>query len=115
MAELAAVRSFDAASARDALAPFVTALPPETKLNVNTAPPEVLAAAIPGLDGAGVASARRAARGEKPFINIADLHSRLPAGATLDAERLVLARAATISWSRSSHARAPRWRRRGRC
>jgi len=84
VAELAALRNFTPQAA-DALAPFVAALPPETKLNVNTAPPEVLAAAIAGLDAAGVARLV-ALRREQPFVNIPDLRGRLPAGATLDNE-----------------------------
>lgn len=47
--ELAWVRGFDA-SVRSRLAPFVTALPAATALNVNTAPAEVLAAVVDGLD-----------------------------------------------------------------
>ena len=84
VAELAALRNFTPQAA-DALAPFVAALPPETKLNVNTAPPEVLAAAIAGLDAAGVARLV-ALRREQPFVNISDLRGRLPAGTTLDNE-----------------------------
>ena len=84
VAELAALRNFTPQAA-DALTPFVAALPPETKLNVNTAPPEVLAAAIAGLDAAGVARLV-ALRREQPFVNISDLRGRLPAGATLDNE-----------------------------
>jgi len=67
------------------LAPFVTALPGDAPVNVNTAPPEVLAAAIAGLDAAGVARLV-ALRREQPFVNISDLRGRLPAGATLDNE-----------------------------
>ncbi len=47
--ELALVRGFDVA-VRARLAPFVTALPGTTALNVNTAPAEVLSAVIDGLD-----------------------------------------------------------------
>lgn len=47
--ELALVRGFDA-DARARLAPFVTALPAPTAVNVNTAPAEVLAAVVDGLD-----------------------------------------------------------------
>ena len=47
--ELAMVRGFDA-SVRGRLAPFVSALPGPTAVNVNTAPPEVLAALVDGLD-----------------------------------------------------------------
>ena len=47
--ELALVRGFDA-DVRARLKPFVTALPGTTALNVNTAPAEVLAAVVDGLD-----------------------------------------------------------------
>lgn len=47
--ELALVRGFDAA-VRTRLAAFVTALPVHTTVNVNTAPAEVLAAVVDGLD-----------------------------------------------------------------
>ncbi len=86
VAELAALRNFTAQAA-DALAPYVVALPPETKLNVNTAPPEVLAAAISGLDSGGLATLV-ALRRERPFVNVPDLRSRLPPGVTLDAEEM---------------------------
>ena len=47
--ELALVRGFDT-NVRARLRPFVTALPGNTALNVNTAPAEVLAAVVDGLD-----------------------------------------------------------------
>ena len=47
--ELALVRGFNR-DVRARLAPFVTALPATTAINVNTAPAEVLAAVIDGLD-----------------------------------------------------------------
>jgi general secretion pathway protein K len=48
LAELARVKGFDAAILAR-LAPFVTALPEETPVNVNTAPVQVLQALVPGL------------------------------------------------------------------
>jgi general secretion pathway protein K len=63
------------------LRPFVTALPPSTgtAVNVNTAPPEILAATLEGLT---LADANRlaAARSTRPFLTIADFRSRLPSG-----------------------------------
>ena len=58
--ELALVRGYDA-GVRARLAPFVAALPGSTALNVNTAPAEVLAAWVDGLDldGARLLVARR--------------------------------------------------------
>lgn len=47
--ELALVRGFNR-DVRSRLAPFVTALPATTAINVNTAPAEVLAAVVDGLD-----------------------------------------------------------------
>ena len=52
--ELALVRGFDARVVAR-LAPFIAALPGPTAVNVNTAPPEVLAALVDGLD---IAAAR---------------------------------------------------------
>jgi general secretion pathway protein K len=65
-----------------ALSPFVAALPAGTPTNVNTAPPEVLAAIVENLPADGLA-AMVAARAQKPFASIADFRQRLPAGATL--------------------------------
>jgi general secretion pathway protein K len=48
LAELVRVRGFDA-DILARLAPFVTALPEDTPVNVNTAPVEVLQALIPGI------------------------------------------------------------------
>jgi general secretion pathway protein K len=80
-AELAAVRGL---SPRDVarIAPFVAALPPGTVLNVNTAPPEVLAAAVEGLDGERLARLV-ADRARKPYTTIAEFRARLPDGASV--------------------------------
>lgn len=79
--ELAWVRGFDA-SVRSRLAPFVTALPATTALNVNTAPAEVLAAVVDGLDldAARVLVARRDGTF---FRNNADFLAQLGKGATV--------------------------------
>lgn len=63
------------------LTPFVAALPTPSRINVNTAAPEVLSALVPGLnlDAARVLAAER----ERAwFRNLADLAQRLPEGAT---------------------------------
>lgn len=52
LTELALVRGYDE-GVRARLAPYVTALPRQTQVNVNTAPPEVLAAIIEGLGLSG--------------------------------------------------------------
>ncbi len=80
-AELASVRDVGPA-AWAALAAHVVALPPGTTLNVNTAAPDVLAAAIPGLAGDNLA-AFLAERARKPFTTMAELRERLPTGVTL--------------------------------
>ena len=81
-AELALVRGLSATAAT-ALAPYVTALPSATRLNVNTAPGPVLATTLDGLDAGGL-SALLASRAQKPFTDIAsDFRSRVPQGAVL--------------------------------
>ena len=62
------------------VAPFLTALPAGTPVNVNTAPPEVLAAVF-GNAGNDIAAAIVAARAQRPFTTIADFRARLPQGA----------------------------------
>lgn len=63
--DLRTVPGFEAATI-EALRPFATVLPEPTLVNVNTAPAEVLAAVIPGVD---LAAARRfVARRERTFF-----------------------------------------------
>jgi general secretion pathway protein K len=83
-AELAAIPGI---TARDTarLLPFIVALPAATPLNVNTASPDVLAAALPGLSADGLA-ALVADRAGKPFATLSDFRSRLPSGATIPDE-----------------------------
>lgn len=76
--ELALVRGFDDA-VRERLAPFVTALPAHTAVNVNTASPEVLASVVVGLDLDG-ARALVAQRTRTYFRNYSDFTNRLPRG-----------------------------------
>ena len=64
---------------------FVVALPAGTTLNVNTAPPEVLAAAIPGLSADALATLV-AERARKPFATLSDFRARIPSGATIPNE-----------------------------
>ncbi|HMA32246.1 MAG TPA: type II secretion system minor pseudopilin GspK [Casimicrobiaceae bacterium] len=70
-----------------ALVPRVTALPLDVPLNVNTAPPELLAASIRNLDPTALA-ALVATRRTHPFTSIADFRSRLPSGASLGDETM---------------------------
>jgi general secretion pathway protein K len=68
--ELALVYGFSYADYQK-LAPFVTALPVRTKLNINTAPPELLAIVVEGLtlqDGEALAEAR----GDEHYDKIED-------------------------------------------
>jgi general secretion pathway protein K len=79
VAELLAVRGADP-MLLSRLFPFVDALDAPTAINVNTAPAEVLMAAIGGLD-ANDAAALVASRAKTPFGSIADFRNRLPAAA----------------------------------
>ena len=81
VAELAEVKGVTP-STLAAVAPFLTALPAGTPVNVNTAPPEVLAAIVDKLDGDGLAKLL-AARAQKPFTTLAEFRAQLPSGATL--------------------------------
>ena len=78
VAELALVRGFND-EVRARLSPFVSALPANTAVNVNTASPEVLSAAIDGLD-LDAARALVAQRERAYFRDYADFSSRLPRG-----------------------------------
>jgi len=83
-AELAAVRGVHAA-ALAAVAPYLAALPAGTPVNVNTAPPAVLAALADGLTP-DQWSAIVDGRARKPFSTVAEFRARLPDGARLDGE-----------------------------
>lgn len=76
IAELARIKGFKEEYVR-ALAPFVTALPVRTTINVNTAPPEVLAALVPNwsVDGAQAAVKTRLST---PFQGTQDFLALLP-------------------------------------
>jgi general secretion pathway protein K len=79
VAELALVSGFDV-DVRARLQPYVTALPGFTAVNVNTAPAEVLAAVVEGLD-LGSAQALLAQRDRAYFRDAGDFSNRLPPGA----------------------------------
>jgi general secretion pathway protein K len=79
LAELARVKGFDAGAVAR-LEPFVTALPVETPVNVNTASTTVLSALLPGLgpeDLARIVERRR----RQPFASRDDFVRALPARA----------------------------------
>src|SRR5438309_7475270 len=79
--ELRLVRGFDAKTVA-ALLPYVTVLPAATNdINVNTAPPVVLAALVQGLD---LPTAQRIAeqRDSAPYKTSADFNGKVPRGMT---------------------------------
>lgn len=76
----------DAASLRR-LAPYVVILPVRTPVNLNTAPREVIAASVEGLD-VGVAERLVQARKRTPFKTVADAQAALPDNLTLDTNRV---------------------------
>jgi len=69
------------------LAPFVALLPTHTSVNVNTAPAEVLMAAVAGLDR-GSAERVIQMRQRKPFATAADISAALPPALTPDATQI---------------------------
>jgi general secretion pathway protein K len=86
VSELALVSGFDV-NVRARLQPYVSALPVFTAVNVNTAPPEVLAAVVDGLD-LGSAQQLVAQRDRAYFRDRDDFSKRLPTGATAAATDL---------------------------
>lgn len=79
--ELALVKGF-AADVRSRLAPFVTAIPEPSAVNINTAAPEVLAAWVDGLDldhARTLVGRRNAAY----FRSTTDFHAQLGKGASV--------------------------------
>jgi general secretion pathway protein K len=79
--ELALVRGMTPA-AMTRLRPFVTSLPADTPVNVNTAPAEVLGALLEGAEPALVATLV-ARRGVRPFASADDLRALLPANVAI--------------------------------
>ena len=78
LGELARVKGFDAAIVAK-LAPYVTALPVATAVNVNTAPALVLQAIMPSLTAADVAGVLDE-RGRRPFATREQFLRALPKG-----------------------------------
>ena len=80
--ELARVKGFDAKTL-NRLAPFVTALPVKasaksrTKININTAPIEIMTALLPTLSTDDMANLIRLR--ELPYLSVDDLVKRMPA------------------------------------
>ncbi|MEP7206849.1 MAG: type II secretion system minor pseudopilin GspK [Casimicrobiaceae bacterium] len=84
VAELAGLRSVST-EALGAVRPFLTALPPRTAVNVNTAPIEVLDAMFDGAPTDALA-ALVAGRRSRPFATVAEFRARLPEGLRLATE-----------------------------
>jgi general secretion pathway protein K len=74
----------DASAAR--LAPYVTLLPRRTPINLNTAPREVIAAMVEGLD-IGTADRLIQVRQRTPFKQLPDVSPHLPQGMVLSEAR----------------------------
>lgn len=72
------------------LAPFATLLPAATPVNLNTAPREVIAAAIDGLDLGG-AERLVQRRQRQPFASLDDARRELPAALELVDQRVAVA------------------------
>lgn len=88
IAELALVAGFDD-TVRARLRPFVTALPRFTAVNVNTAPPEVIAASVAGL-GLDEARAMVARRERTWFRDTSEFSSQLPSGLSVPSENIAV-------------------------
>ena len=86
MQELATARAMTPA-ALAVLMRYVTELPEDTPLNVNTASSEALAASIANVD-AGAMTQLIASRAGRPFTSLADFRQRLPAGASIGDEAM---------------------------
>lgn len=71
------------------LAPWTDLLPVATPVNANTAPREVLVAAIDGLD-LGSAERLVQARQREPFQNLAQIQAQLPPTMTLEPTRVAV-------------------------
>ena len=71
------------ADALSRMAPYVVLLPRHTPVNLNTAPREVIAASIDGLD-LGSAEQLVQVRQRAPFKNLEQAKAQLPGGITLD-------------------------------
>ncbi len=74
----------------ETLRPFLVVLPRATAVNVNTAPPEVLAARVPNLS-MGDAASLVAARQNAAFRSATDIANRVPSGAGSVASSLSVA------------------------
>ena len=84
VSEMAAVKGVTP-QALAAVAPFLSALPAGTPVNVNTAPPEVLATLVDNVSEEKL-GALIAERAKNPFTSVADFRARLPEGVVLGSD-----------------------------
>jgi general secretion pathway protein K len=84
LAELADVLGIEAGTLAPVSA-FLSALPAEAAVNVNTAPAEVLAAIVDSVSADALAELV-AGRAQRPFTTVAEFRSRLPQGAVLTSD-----------------------------
>jgi general secretion pathway protein K len=84
--ELASVRGMSL-PAMTRVVRFVTSLPVDTPLNINTASTEVLGASLDNIEPAALATLI-ASRATRPFASIADFRARLPTGVALGDEAM---------------------------
>lgn len=73
--DLSMIKGFDETTI-NMLKPYVTALPGPTKINVDTAPPEVLSAIMPGLT-LSAARALASSRSQHYFADVGDFAARI--------------------------------------
>jgi general secretion pathway protein K len=97
LGELARVKGLDAAAVAR-LAPFVTALPEATPVNVNTAPREVLQAIVPSLtpEGAARLVAARPFASRDAFLRALPAPPPAPVGAQIDVRSRYFSAEATV-------------------
>lgn len=86
LSELLWVRGFDSATLAR-LRPYVTVLPTATAININSAPPVLLAALLPGLNAAEIERLAQA----RPFADLLAMHAALPGGTQVDGGLVQLA------------------------
>jgi len=99
--ELARVKGLDAALVAR-LAPFVTALPEATPVNVNTAPPQVLRAIVPSLtpEGAARIVAARPFASREAFLRALPTPPSAPIDAQIDVRSRYFSAEATVRLGR---------------
>jgi general secretion pathway protein K len=95
--ELLLVKGFDLDS-YDKLAPFVSALPERTTINVNTAPPEVLMAVVSGLSQAEAKTISEETK-DKGFASVAEFQQRVKAYPLVPPDAVSVSTSYFLVWS----------------